>query len=74
MVRDKAGQMYLGDFLRAYAATPGVATAGELPGGGALFADCTRAVEPEQRQTFGSWAEAADADLAASPPIGKRGK
>ena len=47
MVRDKAGQMYLGDFLRAYAATPGVATAGELPGGGALFADCTRAVEPE---------------------------
>ncbi len=50
MTRDKRGQAFVLDFLRAYAATPGVETAGNLPGGGALFADCTRAAEavPEQ--------------------------
>lgn len=50
MTRDKDGQMLLGDFLRAYGATP-ILTEGNLPGGGALFGECARAVEPAPEQT-----------------------
>ncbi len=48
--RDKDGQLLLGDFLRAYGATP-IITEGNLPGGGALFEECARAVEPAPEQT-----------------------
>lgn len=52
MVRDKAGQMFLGDFLRAYCGTP-IMTEGNLPGGGRLFETCTREVEvAEQARLF----------------------
>ena len=48
MPKDKHGQVLLGDYLRAYAATP-IITEGNLPGGGALFSDCTRAVETAEQ-------------------------
>ena len=48
-VRDKKGQMLLGDYLRAYAATP-ILTEGNLPGGGRLFETCSRALDDEPEQ------------------------
>ncbi len=52
MTRDKDGQVLLGDFLRAYGATP-IITEGNLPGGGRLFETCTREAEvAEQARLF----------------------
>lgn len=51
-MRKQPEQVYLRTFLEAYAANPHT-TEGNLPGGGSLFAVCTRAVErqdaPRQR-------------------------
>ena len=44
MTRDKHGQVLLADYLSAYAATP-IISEGNLPGGGRLFDQCTRATE-----------------------------
>jgi hypothetical protein len=45
--RDRKGQVFVPGFLSAAAGTP-IMTAGELPGGGALFSQRARAVEREQ--------------------------
>jgi len=45
--RDRKGQAFVPGFLAAAAGTP-IMTAGELPGGGGLFAQRARAVEAEQ--------------------------
>lgn len=47
MTRDRKGQAFVPGFLAAAAGTP-ITTAGELPGGGALFEQRARAVEAEQ--------------------------
>lgn len=44
MTRDRKGQAFVPGFLTAVYHTP-VITEGELPGGGGLFASCTRAAE-----------------------------
>ena len=47
MTRDRKGQAFVPGFLAAAAGTP-IMTAGELPGGGALFARRATAAETEQ--------------------------
>lgn len=68
MTRDKHGQAFLGDFLRAYAATP-ILTEGNLPGGGALFAVCTRAAEAPGEQL----ALLTDEERASIAGLGRKG-